>query len=167
MTLMNIFRYWLIFVAALMTGCAISDQPFSTDKRTELRAIPALHIDQAIWKAVQQTKDWEDAELRIYKQADIDRDTIDDTVLIASFEIANDNNSYQKLFVCLSSSPQKVMELRVGSGKGDRLADEIDITNSTIIIKGKKYGKDDAMCCPSVAYQSTFTIINGKLVEGK
>jgi hypothetical protein len=58
------------------------------------------------------------------------------------------------------------MHLNLG-GKGERMAEEIDITNRTIIVRGKRYGSRDAMCCPSVPFQSVFEIVNGKIQEKK
>jgi len=162
---MNVSRYCLAFVAGIVGGCTTGEQPLSSAREAELRAIPALHIEQKITEMVRLTEDWEDAEFRTYKQKDIDGDGVDDTILLTTFEYVN--NSRQMLFVCLSSSPQKVMHLDVGAGKGDRIAEEIEIKDRTIIVRGKKYTVDDAMCCPSLPYESTFKVANGKLVEEK
>jgi hypothetical protein len=72
----------------------------------------------------------------------------------------------RELFVCLSSSPGVVMHLNLG-GKGEREADDIDIKNRIIIVKGKKYADSDAMCCPSVPYESEFTVGNGRIMQSK
>ena len=58
------------------------------------------------------------------------------------------------------------MHMNLG-GKGEREADNVDITNRTIIITGKRYAADDAMCCPSLPYESTFVVVDGKIVEKK
>lgn len=157
---MNSLCYLLIFAGCIVAGIAAAKP-----SKGELREILASHIEQAIMETVRQTKDWEDVEYRVYKQEDIDGDGIDDTLLIATFE--HDNNSYQRLFVCLSTSPQKLMKIDVGYGKGDRFAGKMDIKNRTIIITGKEHTTGDAMCCPSLDYKSTYVIENGKIVEKK
>jgi|SRR5947207_2338378 len=160
---MSIPRYCLVLVAVILGGCTTTEQSRSSAQTAELRAIPALHIEEEIMEMVRLTKDWEDAQFRTYKQQDIDGDGVDDTILLTTFEY--DNNSRQMLFVCLSSYPQKVMSLNVGGGKGDRIAEEIDIKERTLTISGKKHTVGDAMCCPSLRYESTFAVADGKLVQ--
>jgi hypothetical protein len=132
------------------------------EDRADLREVTALHIEQRIWEMVHLTKDWEDASFRMYQQQDIDGDDVDDTILVTTFE--HDNSSYQKLFVCLSSSPRKVMQLDVGC-KWDRIAMELAVKDRKITIKGMKYIESDAGCCPSQPYESTFVVMDGKIVQ--
>ena len=123
-----------------------------------------MSIEETIRDMVHTNRDWEQARSRTYQQRDIDGDGIDDTVLLTTFE--HGNYWRRELFVCLSSSPNKVMHTNLG-GKGERQADDVAITNQTIIITGKYYSADDAMCCPSLPYESTFLVVDGKLVEKK
>lgn len=100
----------------------------------------------------------------MYQQHDIDDDCIDDTILVATFEDGHGNTYYQELFVCLSSSPRKVMQLEVGS-KWDRMAEKLTVKDNKIIIDGEKWAKTDAGCCPSQPYESVYVISDGKAVE--
>lgn len=141
-----------------------AESHLSWEKQCNLRAITALHIEQAIYKRFRPAIDSEDAYLRMYQQNDIDGDGVDDTVLIATFEDVQGNTSFQELFVCLSLSPGKVMQSEVGS-KWDRTAEKLTVKNHKIIIDGEKWAKMDAGCCPSQPYESVFVVSGGKIVE--
>jgi hypothetical protein len=156
--------YCLILLAGTLAGCATSDEPFPSEIHADIREAPVLSIEETIREMVNTSRDWEQARYRTYQQRDIDGDGIDDTVLLTTFE--RGNYWRRELFVCLSSSPGKVMHMNLG-GKGEREADDVDITNRTIIITGKRYAADDAMCCPSLPYESKFVVVDGKIVEKK
>ena len=123
-----------------------------------------MSIEETIRDMVHTSRDWEQAQFRTYRQEDIDGDGIDDTVLLTTFE--HGNFCRREFFVCLSSSPGRVMHMNLG-GKGEREADDVDITNRTIIITGKRYAADDAMCCPSLPYESIFVVVDGNIVQKK
>jgi hypothetical protein len=161
---MKLVRYFSVLLAGTLAGCATSEEPFPSEIHADMREAPALSIEETIRDMVHTSRDWEQARFRTYKQEDIDGDRIDDTILLTTFE--HGNGWRRELFVCLSSSPRHVMYIDLG-GKGEREADDVDITNQTIIITGKRYGPDDAMCCPSLPYQSTFVVVGGKIVEKK
>ena len=160
---MRFLHYYLVLLVSALVGCATSEHPLASE-RADLRAITAFHIEQEIFDMIHLTKDWEDAELRMYQQHDVDGDGVDDTILVTTFEF--DNGSFQKLFVCLSSSPRKVMQLEVGR-KWDRIAVELAVKDRKIIIRGKKYIDGDAGCCPSQPYETAFAVADGKLDERK
>jgi hypothetical protein len=51
-------------------------------------------------------------------------------------------------------------------GKGDGLAEEVDIKKDhTIVIRGKRYAASDAMCCPSLPYESIFVVKDGRITQ--
>ena len=119
------------------------------------RAAPVIHIDRRVFQYVRETGERENPEARIYVQGDLDGDKVEDTALLTMFDLALSNN--QVLFVCLSSRPKHVMLRKVG-GKGYRDANILKIKDGRIVIEGKRYASDDAMCCPSIPFQATFTI---------
>jgi hypothetical protein len=121
-----------------------------------------LRIDEQIAEMVRTSRDWEMAQFRTYRQKDLDGDGIDDTILLTTFE--HGMIWRRELFVCLSSSPQRVLHVGLG-GKGERMAEDFEIKDRAIIVRGKTYTDADAMCCPSRPYESTFLIADGKIVE--
>lgn len=161
-TAMKFTRHCLVLLVSTLAGCASREEPFPSEMRAAIRQAPVLAIEEKIRDMVHASRDWEEAQFRNYRQRDIDGDGIDDTVLLTTFE--HGNNWRRELFVCLSSAPRRVMHTNLG-GKGERMADHVEITNRTIIITGKRYVAGDAMCCPSQAYESVFVITNGKIVE--
>jgi hypothetical protein len=56
------------------------------------------------------------------------------------------------------------MHLSLGS-KGERLAEDFEIKDRMIIVRGKTYADADAMCCPSKPYESTFLVAAGRILE--
>jgi hypothetical protein len=161
---MKFTRYCLVLLAGTLAGCATREEPFPSEIHADIREAPALSIEETIRDMVHTSRDWEQAQFRTYRQEDIDGDGIDDTVLLTTFE--HGNFWRRELFVCLSSSPGRVMHMNLG-GKGEREADDVDITNRTIIITGKRYAADDAMCCPSLPYESIFVVVDGNIVQKK
>lgn len=143
---------------------AIGGFAFKTSGQSEgnVREATILHIEQTINDMVRTSGDWEDSEFRMYKQKDLDGDRVDDAILLTTFEY--DNSSYQELFVCLSSAPQRVMHIYVGA-PGDRTAESLEVTNQLIILRGQRYTAQDGMCCPSQPYESVFSIKGVKIVQ--
>ena len=127
------------------------------------RATPVFHIDRRVFQYVQDTGEREIAEARIYVQGDLDGDQIEDAALLTMFSLAMSNN--QVLFVCLSSRPKHVMLRKVG-GKGYRDANILKIKDGRIVIEGKRYASDDAMCSPSIPFQANFTIHANSISNG-
>jgi hypothetical protein len=140
---MKASRCLLFLLCSVLSGCATADPPSRSEQQADLREATVLNIEKKIADMVHASRDWEQSAYRTYKRQDIDGDRIDDAVLITTFEF--ENRWRRELFVCLSSSPSNVMHMNLG-GKGEREADDVDITNQTIIITGKRYAADDAMC---------------------
>jgi hypothetical protein len=151
-------------MALSLAGCAAHEGLSVSQDEADARAIPTLRIEEKIREIINQTKDWEMAQFRTYRQGDLDGDGIEDTVLITTFE--HGNYWHRELFCCLSSSPRTVMLIDLG-GKGEKEAEDMEVEDRKVIVNGKKYADGDAMCCPSLQYQSTFTVADGKLLEIK
>jgi hypothetical protein len=130
--------------------------------RADARATPVFRIEEQIAEMVRTSRDWEMAHFRSYRQEDLDGDHIDDAILLTTFE--HGMIWRRELFVCLSSSPDRVMHVSLGR-KGERLAEDFEIKNRTIIVRGKAYTDADPMCCPSRPYESIFLVADGKIVE--
>ena len=126
------------------------------------RATPVYHIDRRVFQFVRETGEREKPESRIYVQGDLDGDQIEDTALLAIFNVAMSYN--QILFVSLSSRPKHVMLKKVG-GKGRQDAKTLIIKDTHIVIEGKRYASDDAMCCPSIPFQTTYAIQENAIIE--
>jgi hypothetical protein len=161
---MHYKHLYCLLAAFSLFGCATHESLSISETEAGARSLPALRIEEKIREIVNQNKDWEMAQFRTYRQEDLDGDGIDDTILLTTFE--HGNNWRRELFVSLSSSPITVMHIDLG-GKGEREADDIEVKDRKIIVKGKKYADGDAMCCPSIPYESTFTITNGMILENK
>ena len=54
---------------------------------------------------------------------------------------------------------------RSNSRRNERRADELDVNELKITIKGRKIVDGDAMCCPSQPYESVFVVVDGKIVQ--
>jgi hypothetical protein len=121
-----------------------------------------LRIEQQIVDMVRASGEWEMAQFRSYSQTDIDGDGFDDVILLTTFEL--DLHWRRELFVCLSSSPHRVMHADLG-GKGERMAEGFDIKGRTIVVRGKTYADGDGTWNPSQPYESILLVADGKLVE--
>lgn len=153
---------WCSVIPSFIVGCATHEPPFPSEQQAEARATPLLRIEEQIADMVRTSRDWEMAQFRSYRQEDIDGDGIDDAKLLTTFE--HGMIWRRELFICLSSSPSRAMHLSLGS-KGERLAEDFEIKDRMIIIRGKTYTDADAMCCPSKPYESTFLFAGGKILE--
>lgn len=151
-----------VVIVSILAGCSTQEPPFPSELQADSRATPVLRIDEQIAEMVRTSRDWEMAQFRTYRQKDLDGDGIDDTILLTTFE--HGMIWRRELFVCLSSSPQRVLHVGLG-GKGERMAEDFEIKDRAIIVRGKTYTDADAMCCPSRPYESTFLIADGKIVE--
>jgi hypothetical protein len=149
-------------VLSIFVGCSTPEPPFVSEMQADARATPVLRIEEQIADMVRTSRDWEMAQFRSYKQKDLDGDGIDDTILLTTFE--HGMIWRRELFICLSSSPHQVMHISLG-GKGERLAEDFEIKERAIIVRGKTYTDADAMCCPSRPYESIFLVADGKIVE--
>lgn len=149
-------------ISSFIAGCATHEPPFPSELQADTRALPVLCIEQQIADMVRTSRDWEMAQFRSHRQDDIDGDGIDDAILLTTFE--HGMMWRRELFVCLSSSPQRVMRLTLGS-KGERLAENFEIKDRAIVVRGKTYTDSDAMCCPSRSYESILLVADGKIVE--
>src|ERR1043165_8087558 len=147
-----------------LAGCSSPrpDPLVSSDHKATARATAVLRIEEQVAAAVLASGEWEMAQFRSYKQQDIDGDGIDDAILLTTFE--NGNVWHRELFVCLSSPSRPVMQLGMGK-KGERMAENFEIKDRTIVVRGKRYADADAECCPSIAYQSVLVLTDGKIVE--
>lgn len=155
-------RHYFMVLLGILISCAIGEESSTSEKRANVREALVLRIEKQIADMVHVSRDWEDSQFRTYQRRDIDGDGIDDAVLLTTFE--HDNGWRRELFVCLSSDPGKVLHMNLG-GKWERMAEEVEVKDRKIIIRGKKYVLGDAGCCPSQPYESTFFIANGKIVE--
>jgi hypothetical protein len=161
---MKALHYLLLLFCSVLSGCVTSDQSSLSENQADLHEVTVLHIEKKIADMVHTSRDWEMSQFRTYQRKDIDGDRVADAILLTTFE--HGMNWHRELFVCLSSSPQRVMHVDLG-GKGDREADEVEIKDQTIIIRGKRYAAGDAMCCPSQPYESTFVVADGKIVQNQ
>jgi hypothetical protein len=152
----------LLLLAAMLAGCVSDKQPLSSDDKAVMRALPTLQIEAKIQDTVRNSRAWEMPQFRVYRQEDIDGDCIDDTVVLTTFE--HGNTWHRELFVCLSSAPSVVMHMNMG-GKGERMADGIELKDRQIIIRGKTYGASDPMSSPSVPYKEVYCVENGRLIR--
>lgn len=166
---MKAFLHQLLAVMAgiVVGGCQSASRDeayyvlFSNEYAID-RATPVVHIDRRVFQYVAETGEREKPEARIYVQGDLDGDRIEDTVLLTIFDMAMSNNHI--LFVSLSSRPKHVMMRKVG-GKGRQDAETIAIKSSRIVIEGKRYAPDDAMCCPSIPFQASYAIQTNAIIE--
>ena len=126
------------------------------------RALPVYHIDRRVFQFVREMGYRERPEKRSYHEGDLDGDRAEDPVLLAMCDIGM--SYHQFMFISLSSRPKQVMMKEVG-GKGIQNVESVEIVNSTVVIKGKKYAPDDAMCCPSIPFQTTYTIQENAIIE--
>ncbi len=158
---MKTFIYTLLAVMAggMLGGCqSIKHDAYYvlfSDEYAIDRATSVIQIDCRVFQYVGDTGEREKPEARIYVQGDLDGDRIEDTALLTMFDLAMSNN--QVLFVSLSSRPKHVMLRKVG-GKGSQDAETVAIKKSRIVIEGKRYAPDDAMCCPSIPFQASYAI---------
>ena len=151
-----------VLILSFVAGCSTHEPPFPSELQAHARATPVLRVEKEIAETVRTSRDWEMAQFRSYRQQDLDGDGIDDAILLTTFE--HGMIWRRELFVCLSSSPHRVMRASLG-GKGERLAEAFEIKDRTIVVKGKTYTDADAMCCPSRPYESIFFVADGKIVQ--
>lgn len=151
----------MLVMASTLTGCATRERLFS-EQQGSARATPVLRIEKHIAQLVRSNGDWEMSQFRKYRQEDVDGDGSDDVFLLTTFE--HGLIWRRELFVCLSSSPERVMQINLGC-KGERRAEDFEIEDRVIIVRGKAYSSTDALCCPSQPYESTFLIANGRIIE--
>lgn len=155
-----------VMVGAMLGGCqSIKHDAYYvlfSDEYAVDQATPVVHIDRRVFQYVRETGEREKPEARIYVQGDLDGDGIEDTALLAMFDLAMSNN--QILFVSLSSRPKHVILRKVG-GKGSQDAETLIIKNTRIVIEGKRYASDDTMCCPSIPIQTTYAIQENAIIE--
>lgn len=126
------------------------------------RATPVYHIDRRVFQLVRETGCRERPEKRSYHEGDLDGDRAEDPVLLSMCDIGM--SYHQFMFISLSSRPKHVMMKEVG-GKGFQSVETVEIVNSTVVIQGKKYAPDDAMCCPSLPFQATYAIQDNAIIE--
>ena len=157
-----ITRFLCVAMMSAFTGCSTHEPPLPSQLHVGARSIPLLRIEEQIGEMVRTSGDWEMAQFRSYGQQDLDGDGIDDAILLTTFEHALVWR--RELFVCLTSSPVRVMHVSLG-GKGERSAEDFDIKDRTIIVRGKTYTDADAMCCPSEPYETAFLVVNGRIVK--
>lgn len=155
-----------VMVGGMLSGCqSIKHDAYHvlfSDEYAVDQATPVIYIDRRVFQYVRETGEREKPEARIYVQGDLDGDRIEDTALLAMFDLAMSNN--QILFVSLSSRPKHIMLRKVG-GKGSQDAETVLIKDSHIVIEGKRYAPDDAMCCPSIPFQTRYAIKGGAIIE--
>ena len=166
---MKAFFYPLLAVMAgiMADGCQSANHNEAyyvlfSDEYAIDRATPVVQIDHRVFQYVRATGEREKPEARIYVQGDLDGDKVEDTVLLAMFDVAMSYN--QVLFVSLSTRPKHVMLRKVG-GKGRQEAETVSIKTGRIVIEGKRYAPDDAMCCPSIPFQAIYAMQTNAIIE--
>lgn len=135
--------------------------PRLSDQYAIDHATPVYYIDRRVFQYVRETGDQERPESRIYFQGDLDGDKVYDTALLTAL---NPNLYDYVLFVSLSSQPKYVMHIKVGK-KGARYAESLHFNNSNIVVSGKIWAPEDAMCCPSIPFQTTYAIKDNTIIE--
>jgi len=151
-------------LGCLLAGCASDTGRHTAIGQAGDREATVLSIEKKIARRVRGSGEWEMSQFRSYQRADLDGDEVSDTVLLTTFE--RGNAWRRELLVCLSSAPGKVMVKPLG-GKGERMAETIQIEGRRIIVKGKSYAESDPMCCPSLPYQEDYAISNGVIVSSE
>ena len=166
---MKTFAYFSLLTAlvgGMLGGCQSiqhdADYVLFSDEYAIDRATPVLHIDRRVFQFVWETGEREKPVSRIYAQGDLDGDRVEDTALLAIFDVAMSYN--QILFVSLSSRPKHVMLMKV-EGKGIQDAETLTIKDSHIAIEGKRYAPNDAMCCPSIPSLTEYSIKDNTIVQ--
>ena len=126
------------------------------------RALPVYHIDRRVFHFVRETGYRERPEKRSYHEGHFDEDRAEDTVLLATCDMGM---SYQQfMFISLSSRPKHVMMKEVG-GKGFQYVESVEVVNAEVVVKGLKYASNDAMCCPSIPFQTTYAVQDNTIIE--
>jgi len=126
------------------------------------RALPVYHIDRRVFQFVRETGCRERPESRSYHEGDLDGDRAEDPVLLAMCDMGM--SYHQFMFISLSSRPKQVMMKEVG-GKGFQNVESVKIVNSTVVVQGLKYASNDAMCCPSIPFQTTYAVQDNTIIE--
>lgn len=126
------------------------------------RATPVYNIDRRVFQLVRETGCRERPEKRSYHEGDLDGDRAEDPVLLAMCDMGM--SYHQFMFISLSSRPKHVMMKEVG-GKGFQNVESVEIVNSEVVLSGKKYAPDDAMCCPSIPFHTRYTIQGDAIIE--
>lgn len=154
----------LAFLICLLAGCATGDTSHISVAQADAREATVMSIEKKIASRVRGSGEWEMSQFRSYQRADLDGDGVSDTILLATFE--HGNFWRRDLLVCLSSAPGKVMVKPLG-GKGERMAESVELEGRRIIVKGKSHAESDPMCCPSLSYQEDYEIANGVIVSSE
>ena len=126
------------------------------------RALPVYHIDRRVYKFVRETGYRERPELRSYHEGHLDGDRAEDPVLLATCDMGMSYRQF--MFISLSSRPKHVRMKELG-GKAVQYVESVEIVNSEVVLSGKKYAPDDAMCCPSIPFHTRYTIQGDAIIE--
>jgi hypothetical protein len=151
-------------LCCLLAGCASSERMHSAAGQADMRQATVLSVERKIASIVRQTGDWEMSQYRSYNRSDIDGDEVSDTALLTTFE--RGNIWRRDLLVCLSTAPARVMLMHLGA-KGKRMAETFEVEGQHIVVKGKEYAENDALCCPSLPYRAVYLVSEGKVKETK
>jgi len=138
-------------------------------------------VEKLIKSYADEIRGVEYCEYRTVARGDIDADGVEDLAVVFNVEGAcnndketaddkestpgacgNHHESFMKVF--LGKSLKEVPMLEVGA-RGVRTITSIKIVNGAVEAKTLAYGKDDALCCPSVKGKAVFILKNGVLTE--
>ncbi len=163
------------FVWTVMAGLVLAAAPFSFAKS------PAeLTIDRAVTALVSQMSDGVAVSLPEFRRivfADVLGNGQKDAVAffaIEGFGGGNNHAEYLALFAAVPADaaaakpvrPFRLVTVMQIGGRGWRSLDWATavLKPGVITVSGKKYGKQDAMCCPSEPVAVTFQWINANLL---
>ena len=124
-------------------------------------------VEDAIAGKSRELNGQEYCQFRIYETlSDLDGDGIDDFVVVFTVEGAGGggNNSTQYLLVLASRSGWQPVEARVGA-RGERTVESVEVSKGTLRLHVLKYGRGDAMCCPSRPASVRYRLAGRTLTE--
>ncbi len=156
----------LILFFLIISGTCFADGPPSSPilKEKEIRAVDSFIKSQERIRSHKHTSlnRREYRETRRYMFGDVDGDKVPDLVVRYTLEEGNNWTIYIVAFK--RPLMQHLAHARVG-GKGYRGVELAAVADGVIEIKTGYYSRRDALCCPSVAGTSAYSIAKGVLIE--
>lgn len=134
-------------------------------------------VEQYIKAFEKEVRGSEYCRFRDIARGDIDSDGEEDLVVVFNVEGAchqakgsasgtcgNHHETYVKAY--LGNNLNEVPTLEIG-GRGIRFFTNVKVRKGAIEFDTLAYGKEDAMCCPSIKGKTQFEIRDGKFIERK
>ncbi|MCY7389018.1 MAG: hypothetical protein LH481_13320 [Burkholderiales bacterium] len=116
----------------------------------------------------------EDCNARMVARGDVTADGVEDLIVIFTIEGACGNlksatpgscgNHHETHLKTFPGKTSPVIPVREVGSRGERQMMQIKVVDGTIQTETLKYGKDDAMCCPSVKGKTRFVVNKGTIV---